>query len=84
MCCPGDFPPRSFALAVVRKTLSRWRMLADGPAGERRETGGLAAVLAANLRPFLCCLGLASLTIASGFVNVFFVKELPQALRFTT
>jgi hypothetical protein len=28
MCCPGDFPPRSFALAVVRKTLSRWRMLA--------------------------------------------------------
>src|ERR1019366_1435986 len=34
-------------------------------------------------RPFLLCLGLASLTIASGLVNVFFVKELPQSPFYT-
>ncbi len=68
---------------VALLSVARWRMLANGPAGERRETGGLGAVLAANLRPFLCCLGLASLTIASGFVNVFFVKELPQSPLYT-
>lgn len=32
---------------------------------------------------FLRCLALASLTIASGFVNVFFVKELPQSPVYT-
>jgi hypothetical protein len=43
----------------------------------------LGAVIEASLRPFLLCLGLASLTIASGFVNVFFVKELPQSPLYT-
>ena len=32
---------------------------------------------------FLQCLALASLTIASGYINVFFVKELPQSLAYT-
>ena len=32
---------------------------------------------------FFRCLALASLTIASGFVNVFFVKELPQSPIYT-
>ena len=68
---------------VALLSLFRWRLLAAGPVGERRETGELGVVIRANLRPFLLCLGLASLTIASGFVNVFFVKELPQAPLYT-
>jgi AAHS family cis,cis-muconate transporter-like MFS transporter len=68
---------------VALLSLFRWRMLAAAPEGERRETGALGAAVAASLRPFLLCLGLASLTLASGFVNVFFVKELPQSLLYT-
>jgi MFS family permease len=66
---------------VAVLSAARWRMLSAEPAGERREpkAGGLGAILAGNLRPFLLCLALASLTIASGLVNVFFVKELPQS-----
>jgi len=70
---------------VALLTLVRWRMLtAEPPGGERRETkaGELGASVAANLRPFLLCFALASLTIASGLVNVFFVKELPQSPLF--
>jgi putative MFS transporter len=32
---------------------------------------------------FFQCLALASLTIASGYINVFYVKELPQSLTYT-
>lgn len=39
--------------------------------------------LAANLRPFLLCFGLASLTIASGTMNLFYAKDLPQSPGFT-
>jgi putative MFS transporter len=37
----------------------------------------------ANAAPFAVCLGLASLTIASGTINVFFEKELPQGVAAT-
>lgn len=43
----------------------------------------LVPALARNLRPFLLCLALASLTIASGTMNVFYAKELPQSPAYT-
>ena len=39
--------------------------------------------MAANWRPFLLCFGLASLTIASGTMNVFYAKDLPQSTLYT-
>jgi hypothetical protein len=39
--------------------------------------------LRANLLPFAVCLGLASLTIASGTINVFYAKDLPQTVTYT-
>lgn len=65
---------------VALLSLARWRMLAREPAGERRESGAesVGRAVAANLRVFWLCLALASLTIASGFVNVFLAKDLPQ------
>jgi Major Facilitator Superfamily len=33
--------------------------------------------------PFVVCLGLASLTIASGTINVFYAKDLPQGIVYT-
>jgi hypothetical protein len=35
------------------------------------------------LRAFFLCFGISSLTIASGYVNVFFAKELPQSPWYT-
>lgn len=40
-------------------------------------------VMVGNWRPFLLCFGLASLTIASGTMNVFYAKDLPQSPWFT-
>jgi MFS family permease len=37
----------------------------------------------ANAAPFAVCLGLACLTIASGTINVFFAKDLPQGVLAT-
>ena len=79
-------------VAVLSAT--RWRMLAGRAAGGRGQEGagsreqGEAAVIPlgvairANGPVFLRCFALASLTIASGLVNVFFVKELPQTPLF--
>ena len=36
-----------------------------------------------NARPFAVCFGLASLTIASGTINVFYAKDLPQSPVYT-
>ncbi len=84
-----------FAASLVPVALlsaARWRMLAAGVAGNGCEVmgegkiesgaGELGPALSSNWRPFLLCFALASLTIASGLVNVFFVKELPQAPLF--
>jgi putative MFS transporter len=43
----------------------------------------LAPVLRRNAASFAVCLALASLTIASGTINVFFAKELPQSPVYT-
>jgi len=37
----------------------------------------------ASVRPFAVCLGLASLTLASGTINVFYAKDLPQTVAYT-
>jgi MFS family permease len=56
-------------------------------ASPRDQSGGRearpTAPIATWWKPFLQCLALATLTIASGTVNVFFVKELPQSPWFT-
>ncbi len=87
-----------FALSIVPVVLLsfvRWRALAGEGAsvGGRRPTGtralreagagSLPQALAANWRPFLLCFCLASLTIASGTINVFYAKELPQSPLYT-
>ena len=43
----------------------------------------LSQAISRNWRPFLLCFGLASLTIASGTMNVFYAKELPQSPFYT-
>jgi len=70
---------------VALLSLARGRMLMRGEGPWTRGEGesvakpvSLGAALRANARAFLLCFTLASLTIASGLVNVFFVKELPQ------
>ena len=75
----------------------RWRELVSecGPAfaggfGEARPAKAGAAqgadlwpAIWGNWRAFLLCFGLASLTIASGTVNVFIAKDLPQSPVYT-
>jgi predicted MFS family arabinose efflux permease len=71
-------------LPVAVLSLVRWRMLAadQGPATRQLGTNpGLA--IRANGLMFLLCFGLASLTIASGTMNVFYAKELPQSPVYT-
>jgi hypothetical protein len=48
---------------------------------ERAST--LPQAIRANWRPFLLCFGLASLTIASGTMNVFYARDLPQSPLYT-
>ena len=69
---------------VAALSAVRWRMLAGEAAssvGEKFSSFKWAA--RRNLRAFLRCFGIASLTIASGTVNVFFAKELPQSPLYT-
>lgn len=74
----------------------RWRTLAgeeqtmggglpsdlDQASGHRAPPAALVAIRG-NARMFLLCLGVASLTIASGTMNVFYAKELPQGPLYT-
>lgn len=63
------------------------------PAGGERSVGrptlqvsreeSLAQAVLGNWRPFLLCFGLASLTIASGTINVFYARDLPQSTLYT-
>lgn len=72
-----------FALSIVPVavlSVLRWRALAEGDGAAGRSVGGAGWRLwRANLPAFAACLGLASLTIASGTVNVYYAKELPQS-----
>ena len=67
----------------------RWRTLAGvgqeqlESAPPARETGPFGPALRANWRPFLLCFGLASLTIASGTMNIFYARDLPQSPVYT-
>jgi AAHS family cis,cis-muconate transporter-like MFS transporter len=73
---------------VVILSLWRWRTLAGdvegqslgGPRSAGRPT---LQVIRENGRMFLLCFGLASLTIASGTMNLFYAKELPQSPVYT-
>lgn len=66
-------------VAVLSAVRGRWLAEAGRPAERRVREADTAGLL----RPFLQCFGLASLTIASGTVNVFFAKELPQSPAYT-
>jgi len=76
-----------FALSIVPVavlSVLRWRALAEGDSAVARSVSGAGWRLwRANLPAFLACLGLASLTIASGTVNVYYAKELPQSPLYT-
>lgn len=69
---------------VVVLSLVRWRGLtAERDAGSKEQAAGLWPAIRADGRMFLLCFGLASLTIASGTMNVFYAKELPQSPAYT-
>ncbi len=79
---------------VVVLSALRWRWLAgarNDASGDVQKHREQSLSPDENERPlatdegwtFARCLALASLTIASGTVNVFFVKELPQSLLYT-
>ncbi|MEZ5277556.1 MAG: MFS transporter [Opitutaceae bacterium] len=74
-----------FALSlipIVVLSLIRFRSLVR-PSGEPRSSGSLFRVLFRSRGPFFVCLLLAGFSIASGTVNLFVVKELPQSTLFT-
>jgi putative MFS transporter len=84
---------------IALLSLLRWRALAGAepeagskapgaelPASDPRRPAAalpLAQALGRNATAFLLCLGLASLAIASGTMNVFVAKELPQSPAYT-
>jgi predicted MFS family arabinose efflux permease len=83
-----------FAASIVPVailSLVRWRVLA-ADSGHRTPDTGKADAPAAPGRwqlatgyavPFAVCFGIASLTIASGTINVFYAKDLPQSVVYT-
>ncbi len=85
-----------FAASIVPVavlSLVRWRALRKPETGNlqpgvtpilsRANPGNLRAALRANGGLFLLCFGLASLTIASGTMNVFYARDLPQSPVYT-
>jgi putative MFS transporter len=77
-------------------SLVRWRTLARSdleggnvPAKPENDFASmglqtdLRKVWVETVRPFVICLGLASLTIGSGTINVFYAKDLPQGIVYT-
>jgi MFS family permease len=75
---------------VVGLSLMRWRWLlgsrADSAPIPEANEGGVTfpGALRRNAGAFVQCLAIASLTIASGTVNVFLTKDLPQSPIYTT
>ncbi|MBA4138072.1 MAG: hypothetical protein C0518_12215 [Opitutus sp.] len=70
-------------IPVALLSIWRWRSLRDGEPAQRSPQVALPAAVANHWRSFLFCLVIASLTIASGTMNVFFAKELPQSPLYT-
>ncbi len=69
---------------VVILSLVRWRALAEG--GTKASVPVARAIwpaLRSNSRMFALCFAIASLTIASGTMNVFYARELPQSPIYT-
>lgn len=78
-----------FAASIVPVavlSLVRWRSLQEGETGgtlPAPTTAKLAQVWRRDSGRFALCFLLASLTVASGTINVFFAKELPQSPVYT-
>lgn len=70
-------------LPVAGLSAVRWRALQGDATPTTARTIGLAGAIQRNLGAFALCLLLASLTIASGTMNVFYAKELPQSPLYT-
>jgi predicted MFS family arabinose efflux permease len=76
---------------VAILSLVRWRVLAAETGNRPSDPGKADAPGAAgawrlaigNAVPFAICFGIASLTIASGTINVFYAKDLPQSVAYT-
>lgn len=72
---------------VLVLSLVRWRALRDertgGPALPGSPARDFFPAIRQNGRMFLLCFGLASLTIASGTMNVFYARDLPQHPAYT-
>ena len=78
-----------FAASIVPVAILsavRWRVLA-AEATPQPEVQGVTCKAGAEARAsaaaFAVCFGLAALTIASGTINVFYAKDLPQSLVYT-
>lgn len=67
---------------VALLTAWRWRALAE-PVAAAAKAGSFAAAWRAQGGAFAACFAIASLTIASGTMNVFYARELPQSPWFT-
>lgn len=72
-----------FGLSIVPVAILsavRWRALSSAPGAQSvSPLPALTTAIAHNAGRFFFCLALASLIIASGTLNVFFSKELPQS-----
>lgn len=68
---------------VVLLSLARWRVLTREQPAVSSQRSGLWPAIRQNGGMFLLCFALASLTIASGTVNIFYAKDLPQSPVYT-
>lgn len=68
---------------VAVLALWRWRGLSVEEGAGRAAPSSLLGAMRTSAGTFALCLALASLTIASGTMNVFYARELPQSPWFT-
>lgn len=75
--------PRDADRASGHKAPPTREWTAGSPSLQAAQANSLLRAIVAGWRPFLLCFGLASLTIASGTINVFYAKDLPQSTLYT-
>lgn len=68
---------------VVLLSLARWRALTIEQSPVSSQQPAFWPAIRRNGELFLLCFALASLTIASGTVNIFYAKDLPQSPIYT-
>jgi len=68
---------------VVLLSLVRWRALTGAQSPVSSQPAAFWPAIRRNGGMFLLCFALASLTIASGTVNIFYAKDLPQSPVYT-